>query len=289
MSEYIFPLTSFPNDAVDLPKLMVEIRSTAIAKAIDYVDKNNTECLIYFKADLDPTEHSTLSGVVQSHDGVAVKVVAPTMADGRPIVRADTRPLNTQTYFTSSGDNVTASGSMVIGNGQPLRWDFSNSDNDITIISGTCDYCEHDMSGFKGKVIDLVFVDPVWPKDGAMYFFDAPWGCYVEMQIVCPPGMPYKDPNGTIPASAIGASGNEMYTIAVQDTVVAEYVHKHYLTGTCTMGDELNAEGATVEAIPPGYIIRGLIFTPDTDSESKGYASFELYRERTVILPGESV
>ena len=52
---------------------------------------------------------------------------SPHMEDGRPIVRADTRPLNTQTYFTMCGDDSTS-----IGNGVKLMWDFSNDDNIYT-------------------------------------------------------------------------------------------------------------------------------------------------------------
>ena len=46
---------------------------------------------------------------------------APHMEDGRPIVRSDTRPMNTQTYFSMAGDD------QEIGDGKALRWDFSGS------------------------------------------------------------------------------------------------------------------------------------------------------------------
>jgi len=59
--------------------------------------------------------------------------------------------------------------------------------------------------------------------------------------------------------------------------------------GNCPMGDELNAEGASVNAVPPGWHICGLIVTPDSDSVSKGCGELELYRCHTVILPGQTV
>lgn len=54
--------------------------------------------------------------------------IQPFMDDGRPVVRADTRPLNTQTYFTDAGDDSTS-----IGGGIKLLWDFSNIEKLILI------------------------------------------------------------------------------------------------------------------------------------------------------------
>jgi len=39
---------------------------------------------------------------------------------------------------------------------------------------------------------------------------------------------------------------------------------------------------AQENALPPGYIVRLEIDAPDTDTDSNGYVSFELYRENTI-------
>ena len=201
----------------------------------------------------------------------------PHMEDGRPIVRSDTRPLNTSTYFTMEGD---APGE--IGGGNALRWDFSNDDDLLPNLP------DDDIpDGFKAKEMKISFSCPVHIKDGCIYFFDAPWGCYVQMDIIVPTGHYYPNPAGPIPAAMLGQPGNKMYAQATEDTIFQRYMSKHFIYGDCPMGDELNAEGAAVDALPIGWQIRGLIITPDTDTLSKGYASLEMYRCHAAILPGQ--
>lgn len=206
----------------------------------------------------------------------------PVMDDGRPIVRADTRPLDTSTYFTMAGD--TASG---IGNGVPLRWDFSDDTNTISGATTLSNGFEI-PAGHKAQVFDFSFIDPAYFKDGTVYFFDAPWGCYAAMDIVCPAGGYYPNNHGAIPASALGLPGDQMYSYAASDQTFFRYLNRHYMYGSCPMGDELNAEGCMVEPLPVGWFVRGVIVTPNSDNSSKGFASLEMYRHRSVILPGDT-
>jgi hypothetical protein len=119
-----------------------------------------------------------------------------------------------------------------------------------------------------------------------MYFFDAPWGQYISMDIVVPAGNYYPNPAGSIPASALGLSGNLMYAYASENIPYQKYVNKHFMCGSCPMGDELNAEGAAVSPVPVGWYVRGLIITPNSDNISKGYGGLEMYRCHTMLLPG---
>ena len=200
---------------------------------------------------------------------------SPHMDDGRPIVRADTRPIDTETYFTCAGDNLG------IGDGKHLEWDFSNNDD---LYTGP-----EVPNGYKAKQILLSFNCPVHLKDGTLYFFDAPWGSYMDMDIVVPSGGYYPNPMGTIPASNLGLPGNDMYSYANGNTSYQKYVNKHHIFGNCPMGDELNAEGAAINAIPMGWFVRGLIVTPDTDNLSKGFGSLEMYRCHTILLEGQTL
>jgi hypothetical protein len=204
----------------------------------------------------------------------------PHMSDGRPLIRSDTRPLNTQTFFSSCGDLVDSTGKITISGGKALRWDFSNDDD---LYTG-----DEVPSGFKAKELKVNFICPVFLKDGTIYFFDAPWGSYVKMDIMVPTGHYYPNPAGAIPASALGLPGNKMYAQATEDTAIYTYIGKHFLYGDCPMGDELNAEGATVDALPIGWYIRGLIVTLNSDNISKGFASLEMYRCHSAILPGDT-
>lgn len=200
----------------------------------------------------------------------------PHMEDGRPIIRSDTRPLNSQTLFTMAGDSPTG-----IGDGKELRWDFSNDDD---LYTGS-----EIPSGYKAKKIEISFHCAVYTKDGCIYFFDAPWGSYVQMDVVVPSGSYYPNPQGGIPASALGLEGNKMYAYASEDVIYQRYVNKHFIYGNCPMGDELNAEGSSVHPIPVGWYMRGLIVTPENDNVSKGYASIEMHRCHCNLLPGQTV
>ena len=210
------------------------------------------------------------------------KHINPLAPDGREIIRADSRPIDTQTYFTMIGDS-----DIGIGDGGEFMWDFSNDDgmydpddveNGLTVASG-----------IKAKRMDMKFNDPVYTKDGAIYFFDAPWGCYCTMFITVPAGNYYPNPAGSIPAAALGLTSTGMYAYATKDVFYGSFIRKHYVCGTCPMGDELNAEGSQINPTPIGWYITGLVFTQESDNVSKGFASLELYRKRSLLLPGETI
>ena len=278
-SKYSFSISNdFPNQKVNIGKLQEEIQSSAIVTALDYINSNQIECDIWFKAELSILDSTaTLPGIIAAHDGEPLpEDVAPTMDDGRPIVRSDSRPLGTETYFTMAGDDSTG-----IGSGVAMVWDFSNNDD---IYEGP-----EVPSGFKAKKLSMSFHCPVNLKDGTVYFFNAPWGCYINMFVGIPANSYYPNPAGTIPASALGLSGNNMYAYTTEDIAYQCYLNRHFMYGDCPMGDELNAEGAAVNAIPVGWKVCGLIVTPDSDNVGKGYGSLEMYRCHTMLLPGQTI
>lgn len=174
--------------------------------------------------------------------------------EGRAFLRAESRPLNCTTYFSAAGDSENN-----IGDGKSLAWDFSNNDDIVTA-----------PSGFKRKRIDYQFIDTIYLKEGTLYFHNSLKGSYVDQYIICPTGYYYYKNDGTIAQ-------------ATEDTVIAHYVNRHPIQGTCPMGDELNTETCS-SAIPSYYKFRLEITVPDTDSTSNGCAEAEIYRVRTVIL-----
>jgi len=207
--------------------------------------------------------HTIVSGSITIIDSKLDE--GPTVLDdGRPIVRSDSRPLNHYTYFTMVGDSETD-----IGNGKVMFWDFSN-DDDIVTTSGVV------PDGYKMKRIIMKFVDPVYMKEGTNYFFSALKGSYVTFSIVCPQGQYYLNYDGT-PA------------YASDDVVIVRYVNKHYFSGDCPMGDELNTEGCAENAMPSNYELWIEVFVPENDNSSYGYGELELYRLRTCLRPGDTV
>jgi hypothetical protein len=186
--------------------------------------------------------------------------------DGRIVVRADSRPRDATTQFTTKGDSAT-----VLGEGNQMFWDFSNNDDEVTDSITTAVPASHTR-----KRIKLSFADDVWLKEGTIYWKDAPKGCYIDFWVICPDGEYYINRAGTP-------------TLATADTPITHYVNGHRIFDSCAMGDELNTEGAMEDAMPNNYELWLEVTTPDSDNTSYGHALMELYRDRTHLLPGESV
>jgi len=180
--------------------------------------------------------------------------------NNKPVVRSESRPDDTSSYFTTRGDSATG-----IGDGSRFEWDFSNSDNEVSA-----------PSGYKRKRIETSFADDVWVKEGTVYFYNTPKGAYIDFYVVCPDGQYYYDRNGD-PQQAVG------------DVIIEHYVVAHPMQDSAPMGDELNTEAATINAVPPSYKFRIEITTPESDSGSNGYAELELYRIRSILRPGEEI
>ena len=281
--KYTFSLSAFTTSSgvVNLGRLTNEIQESAIVTALDFITSAVDHCDIWFKAALSSEDVIVLNGIVASHPGTPLPDVdpAPRMADGRPLVRADTRPLNTMTYFTMRGDSDDN-----ICHGTELSWDWSDSTANI--------YTGLDIPpGYKCKQMLLKFHCPVYLKDGTMYFYDAPWGCFARFEIAVPPNNYYPNPAGNIPAAALGLQNDDrMFSFSGNDIVPYQvYVSYHRLHGSCPMGDELNAEGAAIDALPPGWYVRCRVFTLVSDNISKGHASLEMYRCHTLLLPGQTI
>lgn len=272
-TEYVYSiLDTIPVNKIDVARLSYEIRNSAITRALEGISIIGDNLKIIFKDSLTVADKLILDGqvndstilensILYTHSGLPLPIAdQPVMPDGRPIVRADSRPIGTQTYFSMRGDSATN-----IGDGEILKWDFSNQINEVETYD----------SNWRCKHIDLTFLDPLYLKDGAIYFFDAPKDSYCQFVIVCPAGYPYVDNDG-IPH------------IAAEDTSLNFFVGHHEMYTSCPMGDELNAEGSQETPVPPGYYLRGIVWCPSNNSTLYGYAELEMYRLRTVLFEGES-
>jgi hypothetical protein len=66
---YNYTIDQFPNEKYDLSKLDREIRDSSITVSLNYLSGFETNVDIFFRAELDDKEWTTLSGVVAAHDG----------------------------------------------------------------------------------------------------------------------------------------------------------------------------------------------------------------------------
>jgi len=190
------------------------------------------------------------------------QVITPPLldTDQKWRVRADSRPIRPnglpyETVFAMASDSETE-----IGGGKEIFWDFSN---DADLVDAP--------TGYKRKRIILQYLDPVYLKDGTIYYFDALKGSYADLYIVCPAGNYYYN-------------NNYQVKLAQQDIKVKHFLIKHFFAGTNNLGDELNSEAAAEEAVPPNYQVWIEITVPAADNASYGWGELEFYRERSVIL-----
>jgi len=80
--------------------------------------------------------------------------------DGRMKVYATSKPHDTSTYFTGAGDNVG------IGDGERLLFHLTALD--------------------AYKSVDITFISDIWIKDGFMIVDNAPFGAYLNIEVVMP-------------------------------------------------------------------------------------------------------
>lgn len=180
--------------------------------------------------------------------------------DGKQLVRAESRPLNCTTYFTTRGDTIGETPS--IGTGAKLSWDASISDE------WTTDNCPE---GFKKKDIIIQFVDSIWIKDGTLYYKNVLKDSYIDMFVICPNGGYYL----YLDELCQNTTGN--------DLIIDHYLNQMPIQGDVPMGDELNTEVCSQEL--PNYLkFMFRVTVPISDTTSYGYGLFEVYRQRTVII-----
>ena len=190
-----------------------------------------------------------------NHKSTANASTEPKDKFGRKFVRAEAKPLGNTACFVTQGDSATN-----IGDGKVLAWDFSDTNDDVA----------SPPAGYKRKRIEFNFVDPIYVKEGTVYYHSKLKGSYLDFYVVCPDGEIYLDNNGA-PQTAVG------------DTIISHYLMHQMMQGSVPMGDEVNTETIS-DQIPSSYKFWLDITVPDTDVTSNGWITIELYRTRTIIL-----
>jgi hypothetical protein len=198
------------------------------------------------------------------------KHVNPVSPDGKEIIRAESRPEGTESYFTTTGDDGS------IGGGKSFFWEFDNNDDIILSDSTSIGHHNYIPEGFKRKRMILTFQDGVYIKGGKLYFSSALKGSYADFYIVVPAGYYYYARNGDI-------------AYAFMDAPIIRYVNRKYFFGTTSSGDKVSAEGCQVKALPVGWELWGDITVPIEDTSSFGHCELEMYRIRSYLYPDEKL
>ena len=258
LSGYLIPASSSKDIAIDKPL-------NEIAESNHLLELISNGAVIINNGIMDLDKSTAIRYVsLQNH-------LNPISPDGKEVIKTESRPPGTQTSFTMVGDNLE------FGDGKRLLWDFSNDDDIVPADSTSLILHNKPLpDGFKRKLMRMRFNDPVYVKEGTLYFFDVPFGCYADMSVVCPAGNYYRDRTGAV-------------KLATNNVCVSHYVTHYFMCGTCPCGHTLLAETCQEIATPTNYETWVEITTPISDTTSKGFGCFTLYRKRTTLLPGESL
>jgi hypothetical protein len=189
-----------------------------------------------------------------------------TDTNGRWLIRTESRRTQYDAVFAGSGDDMV---NYIIGGGTPFKWDFSTQDDLVPA-----------PTGFLRKQINWNFMDMIYPKEGKISFTNAPLGSYVNMFLLCPPGLPY-------PVKTPNANGDVVrsYRIALRPTVFQGWICNYWMEGTVAY-DTLTTEGST-DYPGMGYLIwRTEITVPDIPAavQFHGHWIFQIYRPRSVYI-----
>lgn len=207
-------------------------------------------------------EEAQIDTIVANSQDVPLPVpVQPIDSDDKPYVRAEPRPLSCTTIFTGSGDKLEDSeGPAVIGGGNRIVWNAKNSGEFTTVGAPT---------GFKQKIIDLVFCDEIYMRAGYI-FANCEVEDYLDLYVMCPPGWPYSD-------------GTQLRYNTTGDYLAIDHNVVHFPLNSGNSGICLDS-GTASQPVPAGYVIRAVITIPEDDVNCSGSAILMLYRRRTVVL-----
>lgn len=139
---YTYLIDDFLNSKVDLTKLDKEVRDSSITVSLNYINLDETGCDFYFRDILALKDHTTLSGVVDSHDGISDEIddsIYVSLVDskvnlpvditqeyrdrsGKLRVHQTSRKLGTIISWTGEGDDPSTPSD--IGGGEPFSFTY---------------------------------------------------------------------------------------------------------------------------------------------------------------------
>jgi hypothetical protein len=153
----------------------------------------------------------------------------------------------------------------VYGKGPKISFDVSTSEGDDP------------------EVLDIHFLDDVYIKDGDITFLEATYGSYLTVEVMCPIGVPFPDPNGKGTLDFVNgsfvpnANGTGAFRTSTTETVLYRFINELSLLGT---GHK------TIESIEPflmyyPYFLRYFVYNPGP-TQLQATVTMGMYRKRTV-------
>ena len=195
----------------------------------------------------------TWTAVVSSPSGVADfetnyqsncnRYLDPVDDGGKAYVRAEVRPMECTTMFTSRGDTVND-----IGDGERTSWNSADPSGWTT---------EGAPSGYKQLTKDLQFMDPIFVTAGCCMYENCPFGSELDMYVMYEAAPGYFVP-------------------------VDHFVSAWPMSGTCSEGSTIDSTTIS-SALPPYLVLRFIYTIPENETSARGAAALKIYRERTVI------
>ena len=148
--KYSYEVDQFLNNKYDAARLDREIRDSSIIVSLAYLEGSDMGCDVYFKAELEDKDWTTLSGIVANHTGdpiVEVLVQDVNIASSAPNVELSTaldqmpydrsgklrihqtsRKLGLRIMWTGVGDDTTDI--KKVGDGEPFAFSYKVGNED---------------------------------------------------------------------------------------------------------------------------------------------------------------
>ena len=216
--------------------------------------------------------HNLLHGHLSCNDGFitstglqalnVIREAATQMtSDGKQIITASDRPANNYRYYTSRGDNMTTG---KIGEGPHMTF---------WVPPGEM------------QSVDVQFVQDCYAKDGQAHYYGVEDHCHVEVQIICPAGVPFPAPTGNGNYDLVGTTwtpnitNTGKYYILGTETPVFRFVNMYPLMKDAHLA---YIESAEPQFLPTPYIIRTTVHNTNTTNHIRVCFVFGMYRPVTI-------
>lgn len=213
-----------------------------------------------------------LQGKLTVHDGIntytdgsAIDIIRGTSSqvtkDGKQIITASDRPLNTYRYFSTRGDDMT---NHVIGEGEELTF----------LVPA-------------GQTVqkDLQFLEDLYIKDGQVHYWGVEDYSHLDMTVVCPAGIPFQAPalNGNYDLVGTtwtpNANNTGAYFILQTETTIFRFVNHYPLTKFDGFG---YIESPEPQLFPTPYKFRISVTNNNTTDNLRAAVLITMYRKHTV-------
>ncbi len=217
--------------------------------------------------------HALLNGTLSLNDGsasytgmeavdVLKGLTTQYTKDGKQIFTASDRPKDHYRHFTGRGDDVALG---KIGQGERIH---------LIAEPG------------QTATLDVKFVDDVYIRDGKIRYLNAGFDSHLNIDVVCPPGVPFPAPNGNGTLDRVGgqfvpnANGTGTYMTAPVEVVLFRFLNEFHLVGSEEIDEIDSPEPFMLYA--PYFLKVSIGADPEITGPLKAAITIGMYRKKTV-------